>query len=135
IATLLLIAVVTNLPAGLPLFVILLVTTGLFVATSGRMVPAMAMITASAAPRDRGGFMSMNAAVQHLASGLATVAAGALVSGEEGQPLVGFSLVGAVACLSTAICLYLAGRLRPVPGGALAPDAGEIELIPVVIGE
>ena len=48
------------------LVLVLLVTTGLFIASSGRMVPAMALITASAAPRDRGGFMSMNAAVQHL---------------------------------------------------------------------
>jgi predicted MFS family arabinose efflux permease len=125
--TLVLIAVVTNLPSGTSLVLILLVTTGLFIATSGRMVPAMALITASAAPRDRGGFMSLNAAVQHLSSGAATVVAGALVAGGQHEPLVGFSLVGAVACASTAICLILAGRLRPAPGGMLAPDAAEVE--------
>jgi predicted MFS family arabinose efflux permease len=126
-ATALLIALVTNLPSGTGLAVILLVTTGLFVATSGRMVPAMALITASAAPRDRGGFMSMNAAVQHLSSGLATVVAGNLVAGGEGEPLTGFSIVGALACFSTLVCLVLAARLRPAHGGDTAPDAAEVE--------
>jgi predicted MFS family arabinose efflux permease len=130
-ATLILIAVITNLPAGLSIPAVLLVTTGLFIATSGRMVPAMAMITASAAPRDRGGFLSLNAAVQHLTSGLATVIAGAIIVGEEGQPLEGFSLVGAIACLATAATLLLAGRLRAAPGGATAPDAAEVEALAV----
>jgi predicted MFS family arabinose efflux permease len=127
VATLLLIAVVTNLPPGTGLALVLIVTTALFIFTSGRMVPAMALITATAAPRDRGGFMSMNAAVQHLASGAATVVAGYLISGGEGEPLVGFSLVGAVACVSTGISVLLAGRLRPAGGGESAPDIVEVE--------
>ncbi|HEX4588287.1 MAG TPA: MFS transporter [Gemmataceae bacterium] len=128
VATMLLIAAVTNLPAGLSLAAILLATTGLFIASSGRMVPAMAMITSSAALRDRGGFMSMNAAVQHLSAGLATVVAGAMVvGGQDKQPLAGFGLVGLVACVSTAVSVYLAGRLRPAPGGLLAPDVAEVE--------
>jgi DHA1 family inner membrane transport protein len=126
LATIVLVAITTNLPAGLPLVVVLIVTTGLFIGTSGRMVPATALITASAAPRDRGGFMSMNAAVQHLTSGAATVVAGYLIGGGEGQPLIGFGLVGAVACVSATISLMLAGRLRPAPGGQAAPDAKEI---------
>ena len=39
--------VVTNLPAGLALPLVLIVTTTFMVTTSGRMVPAMALITAS----------------------------------------------------------------------------------------
>jgi predicted MFS family arabinose efflux permease len=127
VATIILIAVVTNLPAGLSTVAVLLATTGLFVATSSRMVPAMAMITASAAPRDRGGFMSMNAAVQHLGAGAATVVSGFLVTGGEGHPLKRFWLVGLLCCASTALCLYLAGRLRTAPGGTQAPDAAEVD--------
>jgi hypothetical protein len=70
--------------------------------------------------------MSMNAAVQHLTSGAATVVAGYLITGGEGKPLEGFGFVGAVACVSAAISLMLAGRLRPAPGGQSAPDAKEI---------
>jgi predicted MFS family arabinose efflux permease len=131
IATMVLIAVVTNLPPSTRLILVLAVTTPLFIATSGRMVPAMALITASAAPRDRGGFMSMNAAVQHLSSGAATVVAGYLIVAREDKSLVGFPLVGIVACAATAASLYLAGRLRAAPGGTIAPDAAEVGRSPV----
>jgi predicted MFS family arabinose efflux permease len=127
VATLVLIAAVTNLPPGTHLILVLLVSTGLFVASSGRMVPAMALITASATPQQRGPFLSLNAAVQHLASGAATFVAGGLVVGKEGEPLVGFPMVGGLACVASAVCLFLAGRLRPAPGGALAPDQVEVE--------
>jgi predicted MFS family arabinose efflux permease len=125
-ATLGLILVITNLPAGTALAAILAVTTVFWITSSGRMVPAMAMITASAAPQDRGGFMSLNAAVQHLANGAATYLAGRLIGGTEGQPLEGFPVVGLVAGVATAASIVLAGRLRPAPDGDLAPDAPEV---------
>ncbi len=131
VATMVLIAVVTNLPSGTRLVLVLTATTGMFIVTSGRMVPAWAMITASAAPRDRGGFMSMNAAVQHLSSGAATVVAGYLIAAREDKSLIGFPLVGILACTATAATLYLAGRLRPAPGGTIAPDAPEVGRAPV----
>jgi MFS transporter, DHA1 family, inner membrane transport protein len=129
----LLLAIVTNLPAGTQIGLVLVVTTGLFIATSGRMVPAMALITASTAPKDRGGFMSMNAAVQHLANGAATVVAGYLIVEQPDKSLSGFPVVGIVACTATAATLYLAGRLRPAPEGNLAPDAAEVDQMPEVI--
>jgi predicted MFS family arabinose efflux permease len=103
------------------------------IATSGRMVPAMALVTASAAPRDRGGFLSLNAAVQHLASGAATAVAGYLVVEGEGKALIGYPLVGIVGCAATAASIILAGRLRPAPGGAIAPDAPEVGRAPVAV--
>jgi DHA1 family inner membrane transport protein len=126
LATLIVIAIMTNLPAGTELILVLSVTTAFMVSTLGRAVPAMALITASSAPRDRGGFLSLNAAVQHLANGAATVVAGYLVGGGEGNPLIGYPLVGAVGCGATAVSLYLAGRLRPAPGGTIAPDAADV---------
>lgn len=36
---------------------------------AGRMIAAMAMINGSVEPRKRGGFMSANSAIQHLATG------------------------------------------------------------------
>ncbi len=108
--------------AGLPL--ILLVTTSMFVFSSGRMVPAMALITNSAEPRVRGSFMSYNSAVQQLGAGIASWVSGLLieqVGGKEG-PLVGYPLTGVLAGVAILASLYLAGRLRPAPGGAAAPD-------------
>jgi predicted MFS family arabinose efflux permease len=118
---------VTSLPAGLALALVLTVTTVYMVAASGRMVPAMALITASAAPACRGSFMSFNAAVQQFAAGLATLIAGFLVYEAEGRALGGFWLVGLLSAVATASTLVLAGRLRKDPRGDLAPDSTAVE--------
>jgi MFS transporter, DHA1 family, inner membrane transport protein len=127
---------ITMLPEGTRLGFVLVLTTLQMITMSGRMVPAMAMITGSAAPGQRGSFMSMNTAVQHMSAGLAAAAGGALLSQtvKEG-PLVGFQLVGLISCAATLASLYLAGRLRPARGGELAPDAlatpGDEQIEPV----
>jgi MFS transporter, DHA1 family, inner membrane transport protein len=126
LATLVLILMVTNLPAGLGLPLVLVCTTVFMVVTSGRMVPAMAMITSSAAPRDRGGFMSLNAAVQHLTSGAAAAISGALLHKSAAGTIVGFSFVGLLASVAALASLALAGRLRPAVGGELAPDSAAV---------
>jgi predicted MFS family arabinose efflux permease len=127
--TLVPIVLVTNLPADVPVPLVLLLTTVFMITTSGRMVPAVALITASSAPRYRGSFMSLNTAVQHVASGIAATLGGALLHQPtgEGGPLVGYPLVGMLACVATLSSLYLAGRLRPAVEGALAPDSAELE--------
>jgi predicted MFS family arabinose efflux permease len=124
LSTIVPVMLITLLPDGTSLWLVLVLTTLQFITMSGRMVPAMAMITGSAAPGQRGSFMSMNTAAQHMSAGLAAAAGGALLAQpvKEG-PLVGFQLVGLISCAATLLCLYLAGRLRRPPGGELAPDA------------
>jgi MFS family permease len=94
----------------------LVVTTLYMVFGSGRMVPAAAMITASAAPRHRGSFMSINSSVQQMTMGAAPILAGLILGAEpEGQsalPLVGYGVVGLVAASAMIISVLLAGRLR-----------------------
>jgi predicted MFS family arabinose efflux permease len=115
----------TNLPA-VGLVVALLATTLFMVATAGRMVPAMAMITASALPRYRGSFMSINASVQQMAAGLAPLVSGALLKEtENGAPLEGFRVVGLLAATVMVCSVILAGRLRPADAGLAAPAAAE----------
>jgi predicted MFS family arabinose efflux permease len=113
---------ITVLPPGLSLALVLAVTTLMFVTTSGRMVPGMALITNSSAPRVRGSFMSLNTAVQQMGAGLASWVGGLLLQKGEGGRLTGYPLVGLLACAAAAASVYLAGRLRPAPGGASAPD-------------
>ncbi|OGS81342.1 MAG: MFS transporter, partial [Gallionellales bacterium GWA2_59_43] len=50
-----------------PLWLWLILTTVFFVLVSGRMIPAMAIITSAAQPKLRGTFMSLNATTQSLA--------------------------------------------------------------------
>jgi predicted MFS family arabinose efflux permease len=90
------------------------------------MVPAMALITSSVEPRKRGGFMSANAAVQHMAAGLGTSAAALILSQPTGQPIQHYPVVGAIAAVTSLSTLFLAGRLRTV---SIAPAAESPEMI------
>jgi DHA1 family inner membrane transport protein len=109
--TLLTILVLTNLPAA-PLLPVLMVTSMYWIFTSGRWVPAMALITSSALPRYRGSFMSINASLQQMAIGLAAVVAGIVVGETQSGEITGYRAAGLIAAFSTGISMLLAGRLR-----------------------
>lgn len=70
-----------------PLWVVLVATTLMFALMSGRMIPGMAILTAAANPALRGTFMTLNAAVQSAAMGLASLAGGVLIQ-RDAQGLV-----------------------------------------------
>jgi len=101
----------TNLPA-LSLLPLLGVTTMYWIFTSGRWVPAMALVTSSALPRYRGSFMSINASLQQMAIGLAAVIAGAVIGEAPSGALTGYAIAGLIAAASTGISMLLAGRIR-----------------------
>lgn len=110
--------VVTRLPQ-VSLGVALFWSTLFMVITASRMVPAMALITASALPRYRGSFMTINSSVQQLAAALAALVGGALLDKAEGGTLTGFQNVGYLASLAMVLSAVLAGRLRPAGSKAL----------------
>jgi predicted MFS family arabinose efflux permease len=109
--TLVTILALTNLPA-VRLGPILVVTTLYWIFTSGRWVPAMALVTSSALPSYRGSFMSVNASLQQMAIGLAAVIAGAVVGEANTGQITGYSTAGLIAAASTGISILLVGRLR-----------------------
>jgi DHA1 family inner membrane transport protein len=116
----------TNLPHGTWLLVVLVFTTIFFITSSGRMVPAMAMITASAMPRHRGSFLSVNTAVSHMAMSLASILAGWILGEtESGAPLVHFPLIGVLAATAAIVSAFLGGWIRPAPGGRDATTSVE----------
>jgi predicted MFS family arabinose efflux permease len=116
----------TNLPQGTWLVVVLLITTLMFVTTSGRMVPGMAMITASATPRHRGSFLSVNTAISHMALGLAPALAGLILGDTDSEaPLVHFPLIGLLAAAAAIATGILGGWIRPAPGGKDATTSVE----------
>lgn len=100
----------TNAPA-MPLWGWLIISTCFFVLTSGRMIPAMAIIASSAQPSLRGTFMSLNATVQSLAMGLATTLAGFLTSLDASGRIVAFPLVGYVAVAANLVAIWFASRI------------------------
>jgi predicted MFS family arabinose efflux permease len=94
-----------------PLWGWLICTAAFFVLTSGRMIPAMAIISSSAQPKLRGTFMSLNGTVQSLAMGLATTLAGFVTSLDDSGRIVGYPLVGYVAVAANLIAVWFASRI------------------------
>jgi DHA1 family inner membrane transport protein len=108
------ILLVTNLPR-VPLPVAVAVTTLLFICMSGRMVPAMAMMTAVVEARYRGGFMSINSAVQQLSMGVASLGSGLILGETPRHEITRFPVNGALAVACAYSCIYLAKFLKPAP--------------------
>ena len=85
----------------------------LMICMSGRFVPAMAMMTAAVESRWRGGFMSVNTAVQQFACGLAAWAGGRIVGQGPNQEITHFPLVGFLSLFCVFSCIWLARFLKP----------------------
>jgi predicted MFS family arabinose efflux permease len=106
----------TNLPR-VSLTTAISVSTLLMVCMSGRMVPAMTLMTASIEPQYRGGFMSINSSVQQFACGVAAYVSGEILTQAPSGELAHFPLLGVVSTICALICIYLARFLKmPVSG-------------------
>lgn len=104
----------TNIGA-VPLEVLLVVTTFLFVLMTSRAIPGMAMITGSAVPSMRGAFMSMNATVHSVSSGVAVLVGSAILSQVPGGPLENFEVLGYLMVVVTIAAIWLSGKLKIMP--------------------
>ncbi len=117
------ILLITNLPQ-VPLPLMMVSFTLLMVCMSARFVPAMAMMTGAVAARDRGGFMSINSAVQQLSMALASFAAGAIISDGDDGRVLHFPINGLISIACAYTCIYLARFLRmPKEKAAVAEPA------------
>ncbi|MEO5340381.1 MAG: MFS transporter [Magnetococcus sp. MYC-9] len=110
LAALLPLLLVTHL-GGVPLPVWLLCTTAFFVLISGRMIPAITIISSAAHPAWRGTFMSLNATVQSLSMGLATTLTGLLIARAPDGTIVGYAAVGWIAVTLNFVAIWFVGRI------------------------
>ncbi|OWS71748.1 MFS transporter [Polynucleobacter aenigmaticus] len=103
--------VTTNL-MPVPLWVVLINSTAFFVLVSGRMIPAMAIVSQVVDAKIRGTFMSLVGSVQMLASGLASVIAGVVVTiGADGK-MEHYNLVGYGAAACGLLTFWLVGYIH-----------------------
>jgi predicted MFS family arabinose efflux permease len=102
--------VVTHIGAS-PLWLWLICTTLFFVLVSGRMIPAMAIITSAAQPKLRGTFMSLNGTMQAFAMGLATTLAGFIITQNDAGQIVDYGLVGYVAITGNVLAILFVSRI------------------------
>jgi predicted MFS family arabinose efflux permease len=116
----------TNLPR-VPLIVALATSTSLMVCMSGRMVPAMALMTSSIEARYRGGFMSINSSVQQFACGVAAFVSGQILGQTSTREITHFPIIGGISVVCAVICIYLAHFLKTPENTAEPVSALPIE--------
>jgi predicted MFS family arabinose efflux permease len=122
--SMLMVVIYTNL--GLtPLWLVVFMNVIMFVGISSRIISSSALMTAVPEPMDRGAFMSINASVQQISGGIASVIAGMIVvSADTGELLhydtLGYVVVGAM--IITVTMMYFINeqvmRKSPVISGA-----------------
>lgn len=128
-AAILVTVVITRL--GPSSMVIACLMMALFMVTmSGRFAPAMAMVTNAVEARYRGGFMSVNAALQQAASGLANIVAGLFVTLDPSGHFVGFPTLGYVSIGFFILAVLFAAELRAIAPHVAAPAKKKVPLEP-----
>lgn len=110
---------ITTHMVPLPLWLVLINSTMFFILVSGRMIPAMAMVSAVALPQARGIYMSLVSSVQMLSSGVATLIAGLIITRNPAGQVEHYNIVGYVAVACGLLTIWLAYHLRVAP---IAPD-------------
>ncbi|GBF51525.1 transporter, major facilitator family protein [Leptospira ryugenii] len=110
-ASILPVLIITNLKPT-PVWVVICITTLFMILVSGRMVPAFAMITSTVEPKIRGSFMSVNTAVQQVASGLASLLSGAILSQTATGTLLHYEIVGIISVFSLVLSVYVASFVK-----------------------
>ena len=94
-----------------PLWVVLVATTLMFALMSGRMIPGMAILTAAANPALRGTFMTLNAAVQSAAMGLASLAGGMLIQRDAQGLVQNYWMAAVVGIVASLLAWRVVGGL------------------------
>ncbi|NUN05971.1 MAG: MFS transporter [Bdellovibrio sp.] len=112
-----------------PLWAILVICAFFFVSSSGRMIPATALVSGTAAPQNRGSFMSIVSCVQQMAAALSSYLAGLIITTDGKGHLVNYNVVGYVAVLFTFVAIYLSRKINATEG------AKPIEMDAAHIGE
>jgi predicted MFS family arabinose efflux permease len=102
---------ITNMPA-IKYYYVLMVTGIWFVLSTGRGIPAQAIISNVVPPEQRGSFMSFNGSVQQLFSGLASLIAGAIVISQPDHTILHYSWVGYLSIVIVLGSVFIARTLR-----------------------
>jgi MFS transporter, DHA1 family, inner membrane transport protein len=104
---------ITNMPP-VPLAVVLGITTLFFIFGGTRSVPANTLITSTALPHQRGSFLSLNAAIQQLASGLAAYVGGLLIVENTDGSISQYEYVGYLAAAASIVAIVVAYGVKPI---------------------
>jgi predicted MFS family arabinose efflux permease len=115
-----------------PLWAIMILNVLLFVGITGRMISASALMTAVPEPQDRGGFMGVNASVQQIAGGVASIIAGLIVKETTSGYLDNYGTLGNVVVLAVFLTIFLMYNLHKY---ILTKQGPPVTSVPVVSSE
>jgi predicted MFS family arabinose efflux permease len=91
---------------------VLAVTTIFFITSSGRMIPATTMVTATVSPQRRGSFMSVNSSVQNLFESIGAFIGGTIIGEAANKQLTNYWIVGLIAVGTSLICILVASKIK-----------------------
>lgn len=97
-----------------PVWLLLLISCSFFIMMSGRIVPAMAIMTGTATPKYRGSFMSITSSVQQIASATASYLAGIIVTRNALGQLEHFEDVGYIAIIMSLLSIIISTQVKPI---------------------
>jgi MFS transporter, DHA1 family, inner membrane transport protein len=101
---------VTNLSIS-PLWLVLLITTCLFIFIGGRVIPAITIMTEVAPPHLRGSLMSMSATFSNLAAAAAAYTSGMIVVKDSAGHLMNYEKVGYISMVFSILALWLSTKI------------------------
>ncbi len=106
---------ITNMPR-IDIWFALIATSAFFAISSGRFIPAQAMVTATVSPQNRGSFMSIVSSMQQLSAGLASYIAGVIIVKQPSGEMSNYNLVGLMSVAGALLTLVLVRRIRSAEG-------------------
>jgi len=109
----------THMPQ-IPLLLVMLFFPFFMVAMSGRFVPLQALLTTIPEPQKRGAFLSANAAIQQVGTGIGAFAGGLLVHTDAAGHILGYGTIGLVASALMVFSVCWIGRVQGAPAPATA---------------
>jgi len=111
VVSIIMVLVYTHLaPISLPMVVV--VNSLMFVGIFSRMIPFQALMASVPAPQQRGAFNAINASIQQLAGGLASVVAGHIVTLGAGGRIEHFDVIGYIVVATSVVALLLVWQMQ-----------------------
>ena len=101
---------ITNMPA-IPFYAVLAVFGFWFIFSTGRNIPAQAMISTVVNSSQRGQFMSFNSSFQQLFTGIASIIAGLIVSQDTQGRIIYYNWVGYLSVAIVFSTFFIARNL------------------------
>lgn len=101
---------ITNMPR-IPFYYVLVVMGFWFTFSTGRNIPAQAMISTVVDPASRGQFMSFNSSFQQLFTGMASIIAGLIVIEDAHGKIHHYNWVGYLSVIVILSTVFIARRL------------------------